>query len=53
MDQTINPCEDFYSFSCGGWIKSHPIDNEESSITVDSGPQYKVAQEIRGKQQLI
>lgn len=25
MDQTVNPCEDFYQYSCGGWIKENPI----------------------------
>ncbi|XP_071945743.1 endothelin-converting enzyme homolog isoform X2 [Antedon mediterranea] len=25
MDQSVDPCQDFYTYSCGGWIKSHPI----------------------------
>lgn len=28
MDQTVDPCEDFYSFANGGWLKSHPIPEE-------------------------
>ena len=25
MDELTEPCEDFYQYACGGWIKSHPI----------------------------
>ena len=31
MDQ--DPCEDFFEFACGGWIKSHPIADSQSSST--------------------
>ena len=29
MDSNINPCEDFYHYSCGGWEDSHTIPSEQ------------------------
>lgn len=30
MDTTTDPCEDFYTFACGGWASSHPIPPDKS-----------------------
>ncbi|HMD18033.1 MAG TPA: M13 family metallopeptidase [Terriglobales bacterium] len=31
MDRTIDPCVDFYTYSCGEWIKHNPIPPDQSS----------------------
>ncbi|ESO99465.1 hypothetical protein LOTGIDRAFT_213427 [Lottia gigantea] len=30
MDRTVNPCEDYFKYACGGWIKAHPIPSGHS-----------------------
>jgi putative endopeptidase len=36
MDRTVDPCTDFYRYSCGGWIKANPIPPDQSSWNVYS-----------------
>ncbi|KAI3355443.1 hypothetical protein L3Q82_018279, partial [Scortum barcoo] len=34
LDQSVNPCEDFYSFACGGWLKENSIPEDSSSYGI-------------------
>ena len=41
MDRGVDPCTDFFTYSCGGWIKKNPIPPDQSSW----GAYSKVADE--------
>jgi len=48
MDRSVDPCVDFFQYSCGGWIKSNPIPADKSSWDTYSKMQDENTARLRG-----
>jgi putative endopeptidase len=48
MDRSVDPCADFFQYSCGGWIKNNPIPPDQSSWDTYSKMQDENLLELRG-----
>jgi putative endopeptidase len=48
MDRSIDPCVDFFAYSCGGWIKRNPIPPDQSSWDTYSKMQDENLGRLRG-----
>lgn len=49
LNMSVNPCEDFYEFSCGGWIKAHPVPPTESRWNQFDVVTMKLNLQLKGK----
>jgi endothelin-converting enzyme/putative endopeptidase len=48
MDRSVDPCADFFAYSCGGWIKRNPIPPDQSSWDTYSKMQDENLGRLRG-----
>lgn len=50
LNKSVDPCEDFYEFSCGGWIKNHPVPPTESHWNQFNVVDKKLNLQLKGKE---
>ena len=48
MDRGVDPCTDFYTYSCGGWMKKNPIPPDQSSWSAYGKLQDENTAQLRG-----
>jgi endothelin-converting enzyme/putative endopeptidase len=48
MDTSVDPCVDFFAYSCNGWIKRNPIPPDQSSWSAYAKVQDENRLELRG-----
>lgn len=48
LNVSVDPCEDFYEFACGGWMKLHPVPPAESHRNQFDLVMEKVDFELKG-----
>ena len=49
MDTSVDPCNDFYRFSCGSWVDSQVIPDDRTSVSIFSLLQDDLNNKLRGK----
>jgi len=48
MNTSVDPCVDFYTYSCGGWMKKNPIPPDQSSWSIYGKLQDENRVQLRG-----
>ena len=50
MNRSVDPCENFYEYSCGGWKTKNIIAEDETSVSAFGKLDDDVGMKCKGKQ---
>lgn len=49
LNTSVDPCEDFYRFACGGWIAKHPVPPTKSHWNQFDVIAYELDRHLKGR----
>ena len=49
LDQTANPCDDFYQFACGGYVEKTIIPDDRTRTSMFSAVGDKLNEQVRNQ----
>lgn len=49
MNRSVNPCEDFYEFTCGRWVKDHQVEATKMSWYQYKEAEKTITNNLKGK----
>ena len=49
MDDTVDPCENFYQYACGSWMRKNVIPDDKTGYSTFTQLNDEVELKVKGK----